>query len=117
MPQFLEYRAQTVLAFLQTAIVIGGAFGTTLMLKVAGYPSAIRPWAPIAIFVRDWGFVLLAIPALWVLCTVIMERNYPGWFSKRWTIASGLMVLAVLAYLLLATAVSPVGGTIIQSAE
>ena len=68
------------------------------------------PW--LAVFVRDYGFLLLLIPAGWVFATLWLERHRSDWLTKRWTILSGVAVLLFLAGLMMgAFARAKVGST------
>ena len=110
-----EYGAQTVLASIQTVIVIGGTLTTAALLKAAGYPDARPLWSTLPVFIRDWGFVLLLVPAIWVICTVALERSLVDSSTKRTTIASGVVVILALLYVLIGSAVSTMGGTILST--
>ena len=110
-----EYGAQTVLASIQTVIVIGGTLTTAALLKAAGYPDARPLWPTLPVFIRDWGFVLLLVPAIWVICTVALERSLVDSSTKRTTIASGVAVILALLYVLTGSAVSTMSGTILST--
>lgn len=64
------------------------------MLKVLGDSEMQElPW--ILVFVRNWGFLLLVLPFAWVVMTIWMEFHHT-WYSKRYTILSGLLLMASL---------------------
>jgi len=96
MNRLSEYSSQTVIAAMQTVVVVGGTLATATMLKIAGYPESEKMWPQASVFARDSGFLFLLVPVLWVLASVTFERRYPDWFSKRWTVASGFIVLLAL---------------------
>lgn len=97
-----QHRPQTILALLQAGTVLVGSIGIGAMLKALGY-SDIQglPW--ILVFVRNWGFLLLAIPLAWVLVTIWMEFHHT-WYSKRYTILSGLLLIASLVWFFISVA-------------
>lgn len=102
-----EYTPQTVLASMQAVVVIAGSMFTGAAMKIMGYPEASHDWHLASVFVRNWGVLLILIPATWVVGSIWMERNQSDWFSKRWTVLSGLLVLLSLAYFLYGTTVNP----------
>lgn len=95
-----EYMPQIVLASLQSLVVLMGSMFTATILKAFGYPESRAHWPPASVFVRNWGVSLVLIPFIWVIATIWMERLHAGWFSRRWTILSGLLILIGLAYFL-----------------
>jgi hypothetical protein len=94
--RFREYAVQTALAALQCAIIQVGTLISTLLLRSAGYPDAAREWPWLPVLIREWGPLAFAIPAIWVIATILLERRDAGAFTQRWTIVSGLAVAAVL---------------------
>lgn len=97
-----EYRSQTVLGLLQSAVVVAGSLFVGVVVKVIhdgsidGLPLVVR-------FVRNAGFLLLIIPLAWTYATVRMERD-ESWFTRRHTIVSGLALLGgwIVFFLLVA---------------
>ena len=94
-----QYRIQTIFSLLQAAVIIAGSLMVGTMLKATGkadhfehLPFALR-------FVRNWGFLLCAIPLAWACVTIGLERK--GHFTRGWTMASGFLVLAGLGYFML----------------
>ena len=114
-----EFTPQTVIGSMQSVVVVGGTLATSMGLKIGGYPDARSVWPPASVFVRESGFLLLLIPAIWVLATVALELRCPDWFSKRWTIGSGVVLLLILVSYLTMTAAAGTGmaGSIISNAE
>lgn len=74
-----------------------------MALKVQGYPDTFTVLPLEIAFVRNWGFLLILIPLAWVIITIWLERHRAEWFSKRWTIASGIGVGVALGWYLLGT--------------
>lgn len=99
--QFYEnHRLQTIFVLLQVGVIMAGSLTTGAMMKVMGYQEGIRvDVLLLLLFVRDWGFLLILIPLAWTFLTITLEQR-AYWYSKRWTIGSGLLVLAGLAWLL-----------------
>ena len=94
-----HHRQQTVLGLFQAGAIMVGTILTSAILKSLGYGDGQE--APFVVFVvRNWGFILLAIPLAWVVATVWMERHH-AWFSKRYTLLSGLLLLVLLCWFLL----------------
>lgn len=107
MSSIREYTPQSVLASLQSVVVIAGSMFTGAALKLMGYPEARVHWPTASVFVRNWGLLLVLIPAAWVVGSIWLERNRADWFSKRWTIVSGVLVLFCLTYFLYGTTIRP----------
>ena len=93
---------------MQSVVILYAILGTATTMKVYGYPepdvSVI--WRPLALFVRRFGLLLFAIPALWVWATIHLEQG-PSRFSKRWSLVTGGLVLALLWGLLSPVAMEP----------
>ena len=69
-------------------------------MKIMGYDDAFSErWSPFLRIIRNWGFLLILIPMAWTILTVTLEQR-AYWYSKRWTMGSGLLVLALLGWLL-----------------
>lgn len=98
MNPFRQYTAQSVLVVLQSALIIGGSLTTASLMKLRGYPDPRQFWHPLTLFVREWGFLLILIPGLWVCWTIWCEHQREYSFSKRSTIGTGLLLLALLAF-------------------
>jgi hypothetical protein len=100
--RFREYAVQTALAALQCAVIQVGTLISTILLRSAGYPDPGIEWPWLPVLIREWGPLAFAIPALWVIATILLERRDAGTFTQRWTIVSGLAVTAalVLVYVL-----------------
>ena len=105
------YRIQTILGLFQAGIVVFGSLLTGVMLKAMGYPDRFQQIPFKLLFVRNWGFLLIAIPLAWAVGTIWMERNQP-WHTKRWTLASGLCLSAWLVFFIAKT-VGRAGSTLI----
>jgi hypothetical protein len=97
MPIVRDYAMQSIFAAAQSVAIVAGSLLTAATPRMRGSGSG-GPW--LAVFVRDWGFLLLLIPAAWVFVTLWLERHRSDWFTKRWTILSGVLLLAALVLLM-----------------
>lgn len=96
MPIVRDNAMQSIFAAAQAVVIVAGSLLTAATPRMR---SGEGPWLPV--IVRDWGFVLLLIPAFWVFATLWLERHRSDWFTKRWTILSGLLVLLSLVGLMM----------------
>jgi hypothetical protein len=96
MPIVRDNAMQSIFAAAQSVVIVAGSL---LTAATPGMRSAEGPW--LAVLVRDWGFLLLLIPAAWVFATLWLERHRSDWFTKRWTILSGFLVLVSLVGLMM----------------
>lgn len=77
-------RTTTILALVQTLLVVAGFLGLGIVLKMAGWPhDDTVEWRPFAVFLRQHGFVLLVLPVLWTIYGVSAERVDRGVLSYR----------------------------------
>lgn len=95
----MEYRPQTILGTVQVLIVLAGngfvrsaVKGLENVLVPDLYPDPLRFLRPLGAY----GCVLVIVPIAWVVLSILAERSKLWWASKRATILSGLVVLAVL---------------------
>lgn len=70
-----EHGIQSVLTVLQATVVVAGSMCTATVLKAFGYPEEHRIWPAFSVFVRNWGFVFLIVPAFWAVTTLWLERH------------------------------------------
>ena len=96
-----EYILQTIIMVLGALIIIGGSLLTGMVMKSMGYPHSDLEWPWWNLFVVNWGFCLLLIPAIWVWITIRLERRPGAGFTKRWVSVTGLILLIVLAVMML----------------
>ena len=94
-----EYAVQGALAATQCAVIQVGSIVSTVLLRSAGYPDPGRDWPLLPSLIREWGPVAFAVPAAWVIATIIFEQQRPDWFSKRETFVTGVLVGAFLTLL------------------
>ena len=101
-------RTTTILALLQTLIVIVGFFALGVVLKMCSYPdNPVVRWNPLAVFLREHGVWLLFLPVLWVCFSAQAERINRGILSSRIAFIVGLCVAAVTIGAFLYAAVFP----------
>ena len=96
------------IALAQSLVVFIGVMTTCGMLKLNHYdPQSGTRWNPVAVAIREAGFLLLAIPVGWtVLCLVLESRDTSRW-NRTWTIVSGLAIIAGLVSFLWWTTATP----------
>ncbi len=71
------YRAVSILALIQAGVIVGGTLFVGIMVKLAGYKSGTMPdefFKPLALFIRNFGFLLLLLPAAWAALTIYAVR-------------------------------------------
>ncbi len=96
------------LALLQCLIIVVGVLTTCGILKLHAYDpgSAVR-WNPVAVAVRNLGFLLLAVPAIWAGACPVLERRVSNRWSRGWSIGSGVIAVVVLIGFLWWTTATP----------
>lgn len=92
---FPEHRICTYLAFLQMLAVTIGTFAVRLATtetarEFYGAPPALALW------VREWGFLLLLLPVGWLVWTLRAERRDVEGDKSGWRLAAGIAVTVAL---------------------
>ena len=95
---------------------MGGCLFTGVILKARGYPDEFTELPLQLAFVRNWGFLLILIPLGWVALTIWLERTQASWFSKRWTLMTGIGLGIALGCYVFAS-MARAGSSIIQHME
>ena len=96
------------LALLQYLVVVIGVLTTCGILKLNGYdPAAAIRWNPVAVAIRNLGYLLLLVPAIWAAACIVLERRACNRWNRNWSIASGVLVVSVLVGLLWWTTSTP----------
>ncbi len=69
-------RFTTVLALVQTLLVILSFVTLGIVLKIHGCPD-LQPvrWNPLTLFLRKYGVWLLVLPVLWLLLDLVVQRH------------------------------------------
>ena len=88
-------------------VVLGGCGLAAISIKIFADGYGARPMPGFPLFMRDWGFVFLVVPAAWVMGTVWLERNPRNAMTKTGTIGTGVLVLIGLGFLVLASMLPP----------
>lgn len=89
------------LALLQCLVVVIGVLTTCGLLKLnAGVLDSEIRWNPVAVAIRNYGFLLLLVPAVWAAASFALERSAVHRWCPAWTVVSGLMVISLLVSLL-----------------
>jgi hypothetical protein len=105
-----ELHVSARLALFQILAVILGVVMTRVAFLGHGYPDSNLDWDTWALLVRNHGFFLLLIPMLWICITLYLENYGTGRWSRRWTICTGILLLAALAFLFLWCCNNPYNG-------
>lgn len=87
------------IALLQVIVVIAGVF--VMRLSFVGVNSADpmldHPHFRLPLLVRHHGYLLLAVPLLWTGLILWLENRPAAEWCRRWTVASGMVVLMALS--------------------
>lgn len=94
---FPEHRFYTVLAALQVGMITIGTFAIRFVTaeSLAGY---YKPAPGMAVWIRDWGYLCLLVPAAWVALSIRAagKEDAAGQLGLR--IATGLVVTSLLGF-------------------
>ena len=113
-----EHTIQTVFAVLGSTLIVGGSLMTAKLMKARGFPDPDQFWHPFALFVRNWGFFLILIPGAWVAWSIWLEDNPRIHFTRRWTLVTGMLLLAGLAWLMFVAVILGSGaGRLVQAVQ
>lgn len=87
---------------LQTIVIIVGMFLLRAFSDLLVEDSLQEPrFSALVRGVRSGGLALLLIPAVWAAGTIYLERLESGWYRRRWSFASGIVLWLGLAWLFL----------------
>jgi len=92
-----EYRIQSILAPLQIFTVVVGMFAVLGSMKSQGYREGVTELPRILEWVAAYGYGLIALPIVWSVATLWFQRHAENWYSNRWSIVSGFVLLLGLA--------------------
>ena len=102
-----EHAIETVFVFLQAMVILAGSGLVALSIKIYGESYGSRPLPFFSMFVRDWGFLFLVVPAVWALGCVWLERDERFAIGQRSVVVTGILVLIGLAFLMMGAMVPP----------
>ncbi|MEI6535766.1 MAG: hypothetical protein WCN98_10530 [Verrucomicrobiaceae bacterium] len=96
-------RTTTIIALVQTLVVILGFVAVGVVLKASGYPDNpmwVR-WNPTAVFLRHYGGWLLFVPIIWTYCAGATLRDDHSRFSYSTMVALGIAfaVVTMIAFI------------------
>ena len=101
-------RTITLLALFQVLMVIIGFLALGIVLKLSGYPDLIGlHWNPLAVFLREHGFLLLLLSSVWTVYAVAVERVQRGWLLPQVAFSLGVGLALFFVPLFLYAAVFP----------
>jgi hypothetical protein len=94
-PAFPEHRFYTVLAALQVGMIMIGTFAIRFATteSLVGY---YKPAPAMAVWIRDWGYVFLLVPAAWVVLSILAARKENADRNLGLRIAMGLMLTVLV---------------------
>jgi len=95
------------IALVQTLFILIGVLMTVAHLKLYSFTDGQLDWNPIAIAVRNYGFLLLIIPTIWALTCTLLERNNTNRWSPFMTAVSGFVLIACFCCLFYWTITTP----------
>lgn len=101
-------RTTTYIAILQSAVIVLGFLALGSVLKFCGYPDStgIR-WNPLAVFLREHGIWLLAIPLFWVAFALKAQQVDRGILSEHRALILGVGLAGVITVVFLWAAIFP----------
>jgi hypothetical protein len=74
-------------------------FGLGIVLKAHGYPeSAVFQWSSWALFLRENGLWLLALPIMWACYASLSVRRDKGIFSSSLATVVGLVLTVSILF-------------------
>ena len=113
MNRYSEFKIQGIFAAFQSLLIVSGCLFVGTIIKAMGYPDRFTELPMKLAFIRNWGFLLITLPLSWVIVTIWLERSHYEWFSKRWTVATGVGLTFFLGWYLLGAA-ARAGTSLIQ---
>lgn len=101
-------RSITLLGIIQTVLVVAGIFSVRMALWASGYPDdpTLR-WNPLAVFIYQHGYWLIALPIVWGAYAVYAETKQTGEASKLVLKLMGGLLIALLLGAILYCATKP----------
>ena len=111
-----EYKPYSIIGIIMALIIVLGTLLTTASLKLLGYPDNDQyRWNPISTWIREHGFVVLALPFIWIaLVFVYLNKNQKN-DTRSNAMIGGLITLGVLAVFYIWTTALPGTGRLIQT--
>lgn len=87
------------LALLQMMAVVLGVMLTKTAFTVYNYPNPDIRWNAFSLLVRNHGYLLVVIPLVWTGMVLWQENRKTLRWNRVWTMASGLVLLGLLAWI------------------
>ena len=97
-PAFPEHRFHSVLALLQVGMIMIGTFAIRFVTadQLEGY---YKPAPAMAVWIRDWGYLFLLVPAVWVVLSIRAARKEDADGRVGLRMAVGLVVTLLVGFL------------------
>ena len=72
-----DMRGIAFIAGVQILLVVLGWCALSIVLKVAGYPDGepIIRWTPLAVWLREHGFLFLLVPPVWTGTSIMLSHS------------------------------------------
>lgn len=102
----------TRIALLQCIVIVIGVFATRTGFMFAGYPDGGVEWRRLPLLVHHLGFLLVLLPLIWTAVCIQLERRGPAFWSNRWMIVSGLLIVILLIVLFIDCSTNPYRGRV-----
>lgn len=103
-------RSITILGFVQLLLIVLGFIGLAIVMKLSGYPeqeAILIRWNPLALFLRQYGLVLLLVPILWVILAALSQNRPRIVFTPETWVILGIVLAATIIALFFYACVNP----------
>lgn len=97
-PAFPEHRFYSVLAALQVGMIMIGTFAVRFA-TMENLREIYEPAPVFAMWIRDWGYLFLLVPATWVILSIRAARNEDADGKAGYRIGAGLVVTLLVGFL------------------
>ena len=95
--------SRTIIALVQTLVVVLGFVAVGLVLKASGYPDNVMwvRWNPVALFLRHYGMWFLLVPILWTYGAgvALNDDRCRVSYSTMVMIGIALAVVGIIAFM------------------
>lgn len=104
-------RPVTTFGTVQVVVVLIGLAGLHFHMESMGYPeNSLLRWRPAAVFMKESGYFLLAVPLLWTMgAAVTATRTGIGFW-----IYTGAILAGILFFVFLFLSCSPHSGVLMR---
>ena len=104
-------RPATILGTVQVVVILTGMAGLHFHMESMGYPeNSLLRWRPTAVFVKESGYILLAVPLLWTTAAAVTATRT----SIGFWILTGTTLAGILFFVFLFLSCSPHSGVLMR---